>query len=75
MFHTSGKCIMNFILNEFYENRVIEWTLYVNKTSNPHQYDMIIGCDLMSQLGIILNFDGQTKRMPKQCHGIEYALI
>jgi hypothetical protein len=59
-FHTSGKCKTNFILNEFYENKVIEWTLHVDKTSGPHQYDMIVGHDLMSQLGIILDFDGQT---------------
>jgi hypothetical protein len=59
-FHTSGKCKTNFILNEFYENKVIEWTLHVDKTSGPHRYDMIVCCDLMSQLGIILDFDGQT---------------
>jgi hypothetical protein len=35
-FHASGKCKMNFILNEFYENKVMEWTLHVNKTSGPH---------------------------------------
>jgi hypothetical protein len=35
-FHTSGKCNTNFILNEFYENKVIEWTLHVDKTSSPH---------------------------------------
>jgi hypothetical protein len=64
-FHTSGKCKMNFILNEFYKNKVIEWTLHVNKTSGPHQYDMIVGCDLMSQLRIILDFDGQTMTWDK----------
>ncbi len=51
---------MNFILNEFYESKVIEWILHVNKTFGPHEYDMIIGHDLMSQLRIILNFDVQT---------------
>jgi hypothetical protein len=56
-FHASGKCKTNFILNEFYENKVIEWTLHVNKTFGPHQYDMILGHDLMSPLGIILDFD------------------
>jgi hypothetical protein len=59
-FHTSGKCKTNLILNEFYENKVIEWTLHVDKTSGPHGYDMIVGRDLMSQLGIILDFDRQT---------------
>jgi hypothetical protein len=51
---------MNFILNEFYESKVIEWILHVNKTFGPHWYDMTIGHDLMSQLRIILDFDGQT---------------
>jgi hypothetical protein len=59
-FHTSGKCTMNFILNEFYKSQFIEWILHVNKTFGPHQYNMIIGHDLMSQLRIILDFDGQT---------------
>jgi len=44
-FCMSGKCKTNFILNEFHENKVIEWKLHVNKTSGPHRYDMIIGCD------------------------------
>jgi hypothetical protein len=26
----------NFILNEFYESKVIEWILHVNKTFGPH---------------------------------------
>jgi hypothetical protein len=64
-FHTSSKCKKNFILNEFYENEVIEWTLHVDKTSGPRQYNMIVGRDLMSQLGIILNFDGQTMTWDK----------
>jgi hypothetical protein len=49
-FHTSGKCMTNFILNEFYESKVIEWILHVNKTFGPDRYDMIIGHDLMSHL-------------------------
>jgi len=56
----SGKCKTNFILNEFYENKVIEWKLHVDKTSGPHHYSMIIGHDLLSELRIILDFDGET---------------
>ena len=59
-FHTSSKCMTNFILNEFYESKVIEWILHVTKTSGPQWYHMTIGHDLMSQLGKILNFDIQT---------------
>jgi hypothetical protein len=58
-FCTSGKCTTNFILNEFYKGKVIEWILHVDKTFGPHQHDMIISSDLMSQLGIILDFDKQ----------------
>jgi hypothetical protein len=35
-FHTSGKCKTNFILNDFYESKVIEWFVHVNKTFGPH---------------------------------------
>jgi hypothetical protein len=61
-FHTSGKCTANelILLNEFYESKVIEWILYVNKTFGPHWYNMIIGHDWVSQLRIILDFDRQT---------------
>jgi hypothetical protein len=57
-FHTSGKCTTNFILNEFYESKVIEWILHVDKTFGPHRYNMIIGRDLESKK-IILDFDKQ----------------
>jgi hypothetical protein len=58
-FHTSGKYMTNFILNEFYESKVIEWILDVNKTFGPHRYVMIISHDLQSKK-IILDFDKQT---------------
>jgi hypothetical protein len=48
-FHTSGKCKTNFILNEFCENKINEWTLHVNNTSSPHHYDNIVGHDLLSE--------------------------
>jgi hypothetical protein len=35
-FHTSSRCTMNFILNEFYKSKVIEWILHVDKTFSPH---------------------------------------
>jgi hypothetical protein len=59
-YYTRDLTTLNFILNEFYESKVIEWILHVCKTFGPHQYDMIIGHDLMSQLGIILDFERQT---------------
>jgi len=50
----------SFLSNEFFENKVIEWNLHVDKTSSPHHYDKIIGHDLSSELGIILHFNGET---------------
>ena len=59
-FQTSKKCKSTFILKEFYENKSIEWNLHVGTTPSPHHYDMILGCDVMSELGIMLNFKDQT---------------
>ena len=59
-FQTTKKCKTTFILNEFFESRSIEWNLHVDSTPGPHRYDMIIGRDIMSELGITLNFKEQT---------------
>ena len=59
-FVTNKKCLTTFTLDEFYENRQIQWNLYVDSTPGPHKYDMIIGRDLLSELGITLNFSDQT---------------
>ena len=56
----SKKCKTTFILKEFFENKSIEWNLHVDSTPGPHCYDMILGHDIMSQLGITLNFKDQT---------------
>jgi hypothetical protein len=34
--HTSSKCTMNFILNEFYKSKVIEQILHFDETFSPH---------------------------------------
>ena len=59
-FQTSKKCKTTFILKEFYENKLIEWNLHVDSTPSPHRYDMILGRDVMSEHGIMLNFMDQT---------------
>ena len=38
----------------------IEWNLHVDSTPGPHWYDMILGHNIMSELGIMLNFKDQT---------------
>ena len=57
-FQTSKKCKTTFILKEFYENKSIEWNLHVDSTPGPRRYDIILGHDVMSELGIMLNFIG-----------------
>jgi hypothetical protein len=59
VFNTTKQCKTSFILHEFYENRLIEWNLHVDFTSLPQCYDLIIGHDFMSELGIIFNFNDQ----------------
>ena len=59
-FQTSKKCKTTFILKEFFENKSIEWNLHVDSTPGPHCYDMILGHDVMSELGITLDFKDQT---------------
>ena len=57
---TSKKCTTTFILKEFFENKSIEWNLHVDSTPGLHQYDMILGCNALSELRIMLNFKDQT---------------
>ena len=59
-FQTSKKCKTTFILKEFYENKSIEWNLHVDSTPGPHHYNMILGHNVMSELGIMLDFNDQT---------------
>ena len=58
-FQKSKKCKTTFILMEFFKNKSIEWNLHVDSTPSPHHYDMILGHDIMSELGITLNFKDQ----------------
>ena len=44
----------------FFKNKSIEWNLHVDSTPGPHQYDMILGRNIMSELGIMLDFKDQT---------------
>ena len=50
------KAELQFMLPEFYQDRVLTWDIYV--TDRPlGNYDMIIGRDLMGELGFQLKFD------------------
>ena len=60
------KCKTTFILKEFYENKSIEWNLHVDSTPGPHCYDLIIGRNVMSELGIMdqtMTWDDSTINM------------
>ena len=59
-FQTSKKCKTTFIIKEFHENKSIEWNLHVDSTPGPHHHDMILGHNVMSELGIMLHFKDQT---------------
>jgi transposase InsO family protein len=57
-FSTNKKCNCTFILPEFHDGRDITWTCYVDETDNRlSRYDMIIGRDLLTELGINFLFD------------------
>ena len=49
-FTTKGKCKIRFRLPEFYEHRSVDWKVHV--TAKQMGYDMIIGRDLLHELGM-----------------------
>ena len=51
---TTHKCNSTFVLPEFFRDRVIEWDLHVSDDLGA--YDMIIGRDILSALGIRFDF-------------------
>ena len=56
----SKRCKTTLILKEFFKNKSIEWNLHVDSTAGQHRYDMILGRDVLSELGITLDFMDQT---------------
>ena len=50
---TTRKCKCSFNLPEFHEGRDIPWNMYVDESDNKNsRYDMIIGRDLLEELGM-----------------------
>ena len=50
---TNKKCKIKFILPEFHPNREIKWSAYVDDNSSlKSRYDLIIGRDMINELGI-----------------------
>ena len=57
-FKTNFKCQVELSLPELHERRIIKKTMHV--TPNKMGYDMIIGRDLLEDLGIDIKFSSQT---------------
>ncbi len=56
VFTTHEMCSIKFTLPEFFQNRTIDWKVHVDSSPGPHRYDMIIGRDLLREMGITLDF-------------------
>ena len=56
LFKTNRTVDGLFSLPEFFKHREIKWTMFVDETNNLSCYDMIIGKDLMIELGIDIKF-------------------
>ena len=50
---TNHAARVQFKLNEFSTSRVVEWTFHASKSA--FNYDLIIGRDLLTELGLILD--------------------
>ena len=61
-FITRRKSLIKFTLPEFYLNRVIQYSVHVDDSTDASQasYDMIIGRDLMSELALDISFTTHT---------------
>jgi len=55
---TDTMCKAQFVLPELYDDRLIEWDLHIAKSLG--NYDMIIGQDLLTELGINILFQEQV---------------
>jgi hypothetical protein len=55
---TTSVCQTRFAIPEFHRDRIIEWKLHVTK--NLGAYDMILGRDVLSGLGIKFDFADNT---------------
>ena len=61
VFTTKHKALLEFKLPEFSNNKTIDWVCHIDDTTpnTKSQYDMIIGTDLMSVMGLDIQFSNQ----------------
>ena len=57
-FKTNSKAKAHFTLPELHEKRTVSWKAHI--TEAPMSYDMIIGQDCLTALGIDIKFSSQT---------------
>ncbi|NJO52629.1 MAG: hypothetical protein HC840_28105, partial [Leptolyngbyaceae cyanobacterium RM2_2_4] len=55
---TSARCKTSFTIPELHDNRMISWNMHV--TQNLGAYDVILGRDILSELGIDIQFSTNT---------------
>ena len=55
-FTTNQKVHAIFKLTKFDERKAVEWECHVDGTKGQQSYDMIIGCKLLEELGMILDY-------------------
>ena len=56
IFETNKTCKVQLALPEFDTQKLIEWKMHVDDSTTSNLYDMIIGTDLVTELGITINF-------------------
>ena len=79
--HTKRESTVKFKLNEFSSSKEIEWKFHVDESdlnSKSIGYDMIIGLDLMSELGLIINcrknvIDWEDIQIPMTSKGTRFT--
>ena len=57
-FETASKCCVEFMIPELSTTRRVTWDMHVTKQNMS--YDLIIGRDLLRELGIVLDFKNNT---------------
>ena len=60
-FVTTQQRLLEFQFPEFHHHKTIEWACHVDTKTDPKeaQYNMIVGMDLMNELGIDISFSTQ----------------
>ena len=55
-FTSAVKCHIQFIMSEFYTKCILDWDVHVVDNNNSRCYDLILGRDLLRELGIDISF-------------------